>query len=435
MDKTSLLRTDAGLDSQPRFRLLSTICEFAAQRAGDLGAFERRHARYFLGYCEHAAEKASLADRREWLDRLTQERGNIRLAYERLLREGSVDEALRVAIAFARTLPWDAHTHEVRGWLAQAVAQLPPGPTARRAAALYWDGRLAIAQARFDEAEKQLHAALSAAHAVGEAAIEAAARAALGRRAALVGSPDAVELCEAAVGEAQRADDPVLVADAVLFLAGAHERVSAWKLAEARAAQSLELYRRAGDVYGVAAALGELGWYDLVQGRLEQAEERLTDALELRRRHGDHRRLVEPLIDHAWLVLVKRRDDEARARFLECLALARQMDDQLIVAEALAGLSAHAALAERHAQAARLAGASAAVHDRIGARPWESVTLMQERALAPARAALGATRFAKLFAQGRGLSADEALARPADEPGQRYVCGASAGRGRVADIA
>jgi predicted ATPase/DNA-binding SARP family transcriptional activator len=435
MDKTSLVRTDAGLDSQPRFRLLSTIDEFAAQRAGDLGAFERRHARYFLRYCELAAEKAALAHRREWLERLTQERGNIRLAYERLLREGNVDDALRVAIAFARALPWDAHTHEVRGWLAQALAELPQRPTARRAAALYWDGRLAISQARFDEAKVSLEAALGAAYAVGEPAIEAAVLAALGRRAALVGSPDAVELCEAAVVHARKADDPVLAADAVLFLAGAHERMRAWELAEAHAAQSLELYRKAGDPYGVAAALAELGWYDLVHGRLDQAEERLAEALELRRRHGDDRRLVEPLIDHAWLVLAKQGEDEARDRFLECLALARQMDDQFIVAEALAGLAAHAALAGRFPEAARLAGASAAVHDRIGARPWESVTLMQERALAPARRALGSRRFAKLFAQGRGLSAEEALARPADEPGQRFVCSASAGRGRVADIA
>jgi hypothetical protein len=122
MDKTSLLRTDAGLDDQPRFRLLSTIAEFAAERAGDLADLERRHARYFLRYCEHAADEAAHAHRREWLERLAQERGNIRLAYERLLRDGMADEAVRVAISFARALPWDTHTDEVRGWLAQALA-------------------------------------------------------------------------------------------------------------------------------------------------------------------------------------------------------------------------------------------------------------------------------------------------------------------------
>ncbi len=74
-------------------------------------------------YCEHAAEQAARTDQREWLDRLAQERGNIRLAFERLLRAGAADEALRVAIAFARALPWDAHAHEVRGWLAEGSAR------------------------------------------------------------------------------------------------------------------------------------------------------------------------------------------------------------------------------------------------------------------------------------------------------------------------
>jgi hypothetical protein len=111
------------------------------------------------------------------------------------------------------------------------------------------------------------------------------------------------------------------------------------------------------------------------------------------------------------------------------------MDDPFIVGAAIAGLSAHAALDGRWGDAARLAGASAAVYERIGAPPWESVTVMQERALAPARAALGAERFAELFVQGRTLSGEDALARTTDASGQRGVRGASARRGRVPGIA
>jgi len=435
MDKTSLLRTDAGLDHQPRFRLLSTISEFAAEQSGDLTEIELRQAHYFLSYCERAAEQASHGHRREWLERIAQEWGNIRLAHECLLREGHAGEALRVAIAVARALPWDAHTHEVRGWLAEGVRASATGATAQQATALYWDGRLAISQARFDDAQSQLQAAFAMARELGESYIQAAALAALGRRAALVGGEEAIALCEGAVELARGIGDELLFADALLFLAGACERAESWDRAQAHAAEALELYRDAGDPYGCATALAELGWYDLVHGRPDLAEDRLAEALELRRRHGDDRRLVEPLIDYAWLTLLKAADDDARAQFVDCLALARQMDDQFIVAEALAGLSAHAALVGRWREAARLAGASAATYDGIGAPPWESVTLMQERALASARAALGPQRFAHLFAQGRALSLEDALARPADERGQRYVRGASARRGRVADIA
>ena len=107
----------------------------------------------------------------------------------------------------------------------------------------------------------------------------------------------------------------------------------------------------------------------MVHGRLERSELRLGEAVELRRRLGDDRRLVEPLIDNAWLDLARGSGEAARRGFLDCLALARHVGDQFNVAEALAGLSAQAALDGRHVDAARLAGASAALHERIGAPP------------------------------------------------------------------
>ena len=365
---------------------------------------------YFLEYCEDAAERAARTDQREWLDRLAQERGNIRLAFERLLRAGAIDEALRVAIAFARALPWDAHTYEVRSWLALALDE-PADPAAeRRATGLYWDGMLALSQGQFGEARARLEAGLAAAREAGEAAVEAAALAALGRRAVLVADTDASALCEAAVGAARHAGDPMLVADALLTLAGACERTQEWERAGTLAGEALELYREAGDPYGAAWALAEQGWYAMVHGRLDESDQHLGEALQLRRRHGDDRRLVEPLIDHAWLMHVRGRGEEAMQGFLDCLALARQVGDQFNVGEALAGLSAQAASDGRGPEAARLAGASAALHEQIGAPPWESVTATQERALAAVRDALG-SRYEAHFAEGRRLSPEDAVAR------------------------
>jgi predicted ATPase/DNA-binding SARP family transcriptional activator len=413
LDKSSLLRIDSGREAQPRFAMLDTVREFAAERASeaeDVQSLERRHARYFLDYCERAAGQAARTDQREWLDRLALERGNIRLAFERLLGAGKVEEALRVAIAFARALPWDAHIHEVRRWLVEALshpAQLPPE---FRAAGVYWDGVLALSQGLFDDAKTQLEAALAAAREADQPPIEASALAALGRRAVLVADVDAQELCEAAVTAARRLDDPILVAEALVNQAGACERIEAWERGRALAAEALQLFRDAGDPYGAAWALAEQGWYDMVHGRLEESHERLSEALDLRRRHGDDRRLVEPLIDHAWLLFVRGRGEEARRGFLDCLALARHVGDQFDVGEALAGLSAQAAVDGQWADAARLAGASATVHEQIGAPPWESVTQMQQRALADAQKTLG-TRYAEEFADGRRLSAEEAVSR------------------------
>jgi predicted ATPase/DNA-binding SARP family transcriptional activator len=420
LDKSSLLRSDSGRDAEPRFRMLDTVREFAAERAAereDLVELERRHAHYFLEYCEHAAEQAARTDQREWLDRLAQERGNIRLAFERLLRGGAADEALRVAAAFARALPWDAHAHEVRGWMSQALAAA--GLTARcRATGLYWDGMLALSLGLFGDAEAQLRDALAAAREAQEPSVEAAALAALGRRAVLVADANATALCDAAVTAARHIGEPILVADALLTAAGAYERAKAWERAEALAGEALKLFRAAGDPYGAAWALAEQGWYDMVHGRLAESEQRLGEALELRRRHGDDRRLVEPLIDHAWVMLRRERGEEAAREFLDCLALAQHLGDQFNVAEALAGLSTQAALEGRWPDAVRLSAASTALHEQIGAPPWEAASEINDRALAGARDALGSEQYAAIFAEGRLLSPEDAVARVLSGPAQ-----------------
>jgi predicted ATPase len=408
LDKASLLVCGAGLDGQPRFALLDTIREFAAERAAP-GGVEDRHARYFLDYCEQAADLAGREHRRDRLERLALERGNIRVAFERLLRGGAAEDALRVAVAFARALPWDAYTHEVRGWLAEALAALPDRPTRGRAVGLYWDGHLALSQARFAAAEERLQAALADAREVGDTPVEAAALGALGRCAALIGNPKAVEVCQAALATARRVGEPGLTGDALMFLASACERSRDWIRASALAGEALDLYRAIGDPYGVAAALAELGWYDLVHGRLDEAEEQLGEAAELRRRHGDNRRLVEPLIDAAWVALARCTPDRARHQFLECLSLAQHVDDRFIIAEALAGLSAVAAQEACWEDAARLAGAAAAVQEQTGAPPWESVADMHGRELDEAREALGSAVFAVHFTAGWERGEEEAL--------------------------
>jgi predicted ATPase/DNA-binding SARP family transcriptional activator len=411
LDKTSLLRADA-LDHEPRLSMLDTVREFAAEHADghpELADAELRHARYFVGYCERLATEAARAHRRDSLERLAAERGNLRLAFERLLRAGQVAEALRVAIAFAEALPWDAHTHEVRGWLVGGLNALPGDALRLRARALYWDGRLAISQGRFAEAEPRLRAALSAAGDAGEADIEAAVLISLARWATFVASPEGPELGDAAIAAARASGDWSLIAGAMITVAGICERTGEWDRAGQLATEALELYRELGDPYGVARALAELGWYDLIRGTGERAQACFEEAFELRRRHGDDRRLVEPLIDAAWLALVQGHQGTARARFLDCLELARKVDDRFLVGEALAGLSAVAGTELRWSACAQLAGASALVFDQIGAPPWESVVMLQERATSAAREALGPATYDQFVQRGRSLRVDDVV--------------------------
>jgi tetratricopeptide (TPR) repeat protein len=226
----------------------------------------------------------------------------------------------------------------------------------------------------------------------------------------LVDAQDAMPLCDAAAAAACRVGDPILLADALLMECGACERLAEWERADVLAGAALALYRTAGDPYGAGTALAEQGWYAMVHGRLEESEQRLSEALELLRRHGDDRRLLEPLVYQAWLLLARGRGEAARSGFLDCLAFARHTGDQFNSAAALAGLSTLAADESRWSDAARLAGASAALHKRIGAPAWDSATAIHDGALARAREALGEARYRADFAVGQHQSVEEAVA-------------------------
>ena len=154
----------------------------------------------------------------------------------------------------------------------------------------------------------------------------------------------------------------------------------------------------------------------MVNGPGEQAEACFDEALELRRRLGDDRRLVEPLVNGAWLALVQGDCGTAGARFVDCLGMARQVDDRFLVGEALAGLSAVAGTEGRWSDCARLAGASALVHEEIGAPPWESVVMLHGREAAAARTALGPDAYDECVRHGRSLPIDELLRQTLDAP-------------------
>lgn len=116
-----------------RLSLLETVREFAAERlaaAGeDLGAREA-HATWFLDLAERALEGMRGPDLPRWLDRLSAERANLRLAIGHLLGQADDDRpagtrALRLAAALNMFLYRTAPASEDTEWLVQALAAAP----------------------------------------------------------------------------------------------------------------------------------------------------------------------------------------------------------------------------------------------------------------------------------------------------------------------
>jgi predicted ATPase/DNA-binding SARP family transcriptional activator len=89
-------------DSAPRYRMLSTIKEYAAQRlaeAGEAGLARRTHLVYFTDLTETAEPHLRRAEQLEWLATLEAEHDNIGAAMRGALAAGEAQAAMRLAAA------------------------------------------------------------------------------------------------------------------------------------------------------------------------------------------------------------------------------------------------------------------------------------------------------------------------------------------------
>lgn len=115
LDNSLIERADQ--DATPRFAMLETIRDFAAERlahSGELERFQERHARYFIGLLD--AESESETGSEKWLGRLLREHDNLVAALEWINRSQVGDPQLfeQVARIGALALDYCAYEDAVR---------------------------------------------------------------------------------------------------------------------------------------------------------------------------------------------------------------------------------------------------------------------------------------------------------------------------------
>ncbi|MEU4557930.1 BTAD domain-containing putative transcriptional regulator [Actinoplanes sp. NPDC023936] len=89
-------------DDAPRYRMLGTIMEYAAQRlaeAGEQGSARRAHLAYFTAFAETAEPHLRRADQLRWLALLQAEHENIGSAMRGAIAAGEAEQAMRLAAA------------------------------------------------------------------------------------------------------------------------------------------------------------------------------------------------------------------------------------------------------------------------------------------------------------------------------------------------
>jgi len=129
VDKSMVL-VEGQPDLAPRYRLLEPIRQYALDRLRESGqepALRERHLVYFTRLAEQAEPHMHTRSMLEWLDRLDQEFGNLRLALE-LAASSSVEHGLRLSAALIWFWHNRAHRDEGIAWIDRMLAADSIGP-------------------------------------------------------------------------------------------------------------------------------------------------------------------------------------------------------------------------------------------------------------------------------------------------------------------
>ena len=135
--------------SEPRYTMLETIREFAAEllvAAPDVAKVRAGHSAYFVGLAQAAEAGLAGADQAQWLDTLDRDLDNIRVALRRMLAQADPAEAGRMATALFMFWRSRGYVREGRAYLEAALAHHDLLPPDVHAAAAFCAGFLAVQQ-------------------------------------------------------------------------------------------------------------------------------------------------------------------------------------------------------------------------------------------------------------------------------------------------
>lgn len=144
----SLLSVETDRTEATRYTMIESVWQYARERleaSGEFPALRDRHLDYFLAFAEEARPGLEGREATQWLDRLTADQFNFRLAIEWSVKsEASVQKGLRTAGALTRFAEIRGNLEEARDFFHELLTA--PGaeePTLARAHALVGAGRIA----------------------------------------------------------------------------------------------------------------------------------------------------------------------------------------------------------------------------------------------------------------------------------------------------
>jgi predicted ATPase/DNA-binding winged helix-turn-helix (wHTH) protein len=400
-------------DGEARYRLLDTIREYAREKLdqSDEGPpAAAAHRAWFLALATRAAAELNGPAQSAWLARLETEHDNFRAALRASAEpDAEPDALLELCCALARFWEIRGHWQEGHAWLTEALARWGRASAVWRANALDWAGYLARYQGMLDEARARFEECIAIRREFGDRAGLAAAIFGL---AAVFEALNDFERAEALAEEAaslyREVGDARGVAQSLTMLAilacaqGRTERGRAWF------EESLEVFRGLGDVRNEGVVLHNIGEAAFLDGDYEEAVRRLRQSREVTEGLGFRHLLANSATLLGTVEHARGNRVAAISLFAEALTIQREINDGQGLATTMEALAC--ALEEGGAglDAARLAGAAAALRERLGAPLAPSDGEVLARCLEAARQAFGERAAAELE-EGKHLPLEAAI--------------------------
>jgi predicted ATPase/DNA-binding CsgD family transcriptional regulator len=413
-DQSLIRQVDS--DGAPRFAMLETIREYAAERLAERGeqdAIRQRHAAVFLDLAEAAEPHLRGPGQDAWLDRLALELSNLRQALQWYRGQGDLERSLRLAGALGRF--WEARGHVAEGrgileaLLAGTAAERLPART--RAKAQSWAGTLANIQGDVETALRRHQTALEGYEAMGDEwgaafSLNCIANQHIGKGHLQEAEP----LLHDAVRRFRVLGDAWGIGLATTNLGWLAQQRGDQAAAERAFTEGLAHNRTAGDPGDIALGLSYLGSAVKDRGDFGSARSLLEEGVALARELGNPYRLGYTLYMLAFVTQAQGDHTATVATFAESLACCRDVGDQLGFAQCFEGMAPSLVALGVPALAARLLGAAEAIRGALATPLPPSESPAIEQAIAMARDTLGATAFALVWTAGGALSPAQALA-------------------------
>jgi predicted ATPase len=419
----SLLSGAGTVADEPRFRMLETIRDYAAERLAerpDANDVRRRHASFYLVFAETAEPELRGPRQVAWLARVDADLDNLRSALAWATETNDVERGLRAATALWRFCQMRGLLAEGRRWLERPLTlEAENVQPHARADALAAAGRLAFMQGDYEAARRYLEQSVPAHRRLGELLWAAQALGVLGLISRAQGDDTAaLRLIEQSVELARSSRDWWAQSQALACLGDLQLARGMRGKARLALEEALRASREASDLRGIGRMLPSLGLLALVERDHELARLRFEEGLVVQNEVGDTWNISRSL---GYLGLVARESGDragARRLFREALAMQAETDDRPGIATTLELIAELAVADGRPRRAARLTSAAQILREDVGEFPL--LPLAPEKPDAEAlRAALGAEAFEEAWAKGRSMMLTEVITYAlSDEEGE-----------------